>query len=296
MTPCLVAVAIAVLGAAPALAAPPDRGCPPDAIAVGPTCVDKYEASVWQVPAGSKRLRDRILRGEVTRDELLAAGATQVSPMTEGTCDDVAYPPTFAVDGTWTQPLYAVSVPGVLPTTCTSWFQAEQACRISGKRLIANADWQAAAAGTPDPGTADDGVTTCTTASAFAALTGQRSACRSVWGVHDMVGNAWEWVAEWGEMASGCGRWLPEMGDDLSCIGAEDDGSVESSMSVMPRGGWLRRARFRLVEEPTPGPNTPSGVIRGGNFAIEDRSGVFAYYQAIPLTTRSRSTGFRCAR
>jgi hypothetical protein len=29
-----------------------------------------------------------------------------------------------------------VSIPGVLPTTCTTWFQAEQACRLSGKRLL----------------------------------------------------------------------------------------------------------------------------------------------------------------
>jgi hypothetical protein len=111
-----------------------------------------------------------------------------------------------------------------------------------------------------------------------------------------MVGNAWEWVAEWGEEATGCGRWLPEMGDDLSCIGELDEGPVGSSMSLMPRRSWLRPARFLLVEEPTPGPNTPAGTIRGGNFAIQDRAGVFAFVQNIPLTTRSRSTGFRCAR
>jgi hypothetical protein len=67
-------------------------------------------------------------------------------------------------------------------------------------------------------------------------------------------------------------------------------------MSLLPRRSWLRPARFTLVEDPTPGPNTPVGIIRGGNFAIQDRAGVFAYYQAIPLTTRSRSTGFRCGR
>ena len=32
------------------------------------------------------------------------------------------------------------------------------------------------------------------------------------------------------------------------------------------------------------------------HLAIQERSGVFAYVQAIPLTTRSRSIGFRCIR
>ncbi|TMB02876.1 MAG: hypothetical protein E6J70_06345 [Deltaproteobacteria bacterium] len=78
-----------------------------------------------------------------------------------------------------------------------AWFQAEQACRLSGKRLLRNEEWQAAAAGTPDPGVNDDHTATCATNSDFAALTGARSSCISLWGAHDMAGNVWEWVAEW---------------------------------------------------------------------------------------------------
>ena len=227
-----------------AWAAPARVRCPSDSVAVGPVCVDRYEASVWQVPEGNKKLINKIRRGEVSLAQLLAGGATQVSPMTEETCASVSYPSTFPYDGNWTE---------------------------------------------------DDGATTCAVASSFAALTGSRTHCRSVWGVHDMVGNAWEWVAEWGEMATGCGFWLPEMGNDFSCIGSETP--MEPAMSTrVPRTGWLHRASFRLVEDPVPGPNTPSGIIRGGNFAIQERSGVYAYFQSISPTTRSRSTGFRCAR
>jgi hypothetical protein len=46
--------------------------------------------------------------------------------------------------------------------------------------------------------------------------------------------------------------------------------------------------------EPVPG--MPSSVIRGGNFAIGERAGVFAIYAGIPPNLQSRSTGFRCAR
>jgi cysteine-rich repeat protein len=51
--------------------------------------------------------------------------------------------------------VYAVSVAGVHPTTCVTWWQAAEACRLSGKRRLTNLEWQDAAADTPDPG--DDG-------------------------------------------------------------------------------------------------------------------------------------------
>ena len=293
MKPLVFALVALVLAAATASAA--KQRCASDSIAVGPLCVDRYEATVWQVPESKKALVNKIQRGEVTLAELRAAGAQQIGAMTEGSCvDDIHYPSTFPNDGGWTKPLYAVSVAGVLPTTCTTWFQAQQACRLSGKRLLRNEEWQAAAAGTPDSGINDNLTTTCATASAFGVPTGSRSGCKSSWGVQDMVGNAWEWVAEWGETATACGRWLPEMGDDLSCIGSGPE--VMSSGWPVPRSGLYRPANYVLIEEPVPGPNTPSGLIRGGNYAIQDRSGVFAYYQSIAPTTRSRSTGFRCAR
>jgi formylglycine-generating enzyme required for sulfatase activity len=52
-------------------------------------------------------------------------------------------------------------------------------------------------AGTPDPGP-DDGTTDCNTASVFTAVaTGSRSSCESSDGAFDMVGNLFEWVADW---------------------------------------------------------------------------------------------------
>ena len=75
-----------------------------------------------------------------------------------------------------------------------SGYQANQACLLSGNRLLPNREWQGAAAGTPDPGAADDGSTTCVTTGAEPANTGSRSSCKSVWGAFDMIGNVDEWV------------------------------------------------------------------------------------------------------
>src|SRR5262245_1372754 len=103
--------------------------CPAASVKVGPVCVDKYEASVWRLPDDPLRV-GRVQRGHVKLDELTAAGATQVGEIPHDSCTRTEYGETFPVTGNWTEPLYAISVGNVLPSTCITWFQAEQACRL----------------------------------------------------------------------------------------------------------------------------------------------------------------------
>src|SRR5262249_10223959 len=91
-------------------------------VRVGNLCIDVYEASVWSAPTGGTR------SGVATRDY-------PCSP-TGNDCTTIS----------------ARSVAGVLPSRLITWFQAQQACRNAGKRLLTSAEWQMAAAGTPDPG------------------------------------------------------------------------------------------------------------------------------------------------
>jgi hypothetical protein len=121
----------------PVAAHPVFKNCPPDAARVGTTCIDKYEASVWEIPdpTGVNRpLVIKVQKGRATLADLTAGGATQLG------CPFVhtMYPPSFPDDGNWTAPVYAVSVPGVKPSMCITWFQAEQACALSNKRLPTN--------------------------------------------------------------------------------------------------------------------------------------------------------------
>ena len=135
----------------------------------------------------NKGLITKIQNGTATLANLQAGGATQISPSSSCT---PAFPATFPANGQWTAPLYAVSIPGVHPTACVTWFQAQQACGNSRKRLPSNAEWQVAVAGHAG---SRDRTTARRTATPAASATrwtpGSRSSCKSNWGAFDMVGN-----------------------------------------------------------------------------------------------------------
>src|SRR5438552_10721953 len=82
-----VAMCCTALGGAAHAGWPGDPAkCKPDAVKAGSVCMDKYEASVWQVPAtnpggGSNAgLIKKIQNGVVTLAQLTAGGAAQISP------------------------------------------------------------------------------------------------------------------------------------------------------------------------------------------------------------------------
>jgi formylglycine-generating enzyme required for sulfatase activity len=254
---------IALLGTGSANAA---TKCAPDAVRVGPLCVDTYEASVWGIPHGNDALIKKTQKGKATLTDLLDAGSTQYG------CSDAPfsladYPASFPLDGNATAPLYAVSLPGVMPSSCLSWFQAQQACKNAGKRLLTNAEWQMAAAGTPDPGAAGNGITACNTATAGPVFTGGASECRSLDGVRDMAGNVHEWVGDWIPKATQCQGWGP-YSDDFMCVGGEERDPL-----------WGIGA-----------------VYRGGSWSNGTGSGILAFYAWFIPQATSPELGFRCAR
>lgn len=226
-------------------------------VKVGPLCVDKYEASVWSNSDGT---------------------GTQYG----ANCCVDNYPATFPNNGNWTAPVYAVSRAGVTPSRLITWFQAQQACALSGKRLLTNAEWQMAAAGTPDPGT-DNGTTDCAINAADAVNTGSRSGCVSRWGANDMVGNLEEWVADWMQGPDGDGatvgtQWSPNT--NTTATAAYGNDTISEINDANP------------ATEPF-----PMALIRGGGtgFAGGTGSGVFSLRGIIPHGSASL-TGFRCAR
>jgi len=251
-------------GTAGAQGAKPLKKCAPDAVVSGTVCMDRYEASVWRVPdplGANKGLVKKIQQGKATVASLARGGATQL-----GIAGD-DYAPCVDSGQNCLNDIYAVSSAGVTPSAYLTWFQAQAACENAAKRLPSNAEWQAAVTGTPDPGP-DDGVNDCNTASTFAVgLTGSRASCVSTRGAFDMVGNLYEWVADWVPRSTSCGTWsagVSPTGDDQCLAGAATTGE-------------------------------PGALLRGGFFVYGSDAGPLSVLGLEP-SFASSAIGFRCAR
>jgi hypothetical protein len=255
-------------GAASAQGGKPLAKCAVDAVIAGTVCMDKYEASVWRVAnptTVNKGLVKKIQQGKATIADLAKGGATQL-----GTSSD-DYAPCADSGQNCIDDVYAVSLAGVTPSALLTWFQAQAACANARKRLPTNAEWQAAVIGTPDPGP-DDGATDCNSETAGAAVpTGSRSSCRSARGAFDMVGNVYEWVAEWAPRSpSTCGTWtagVSPTGDHQCLAGAETTGEPGA---LLRGGGYISDA----------------GFLAGPLSVIADSG----------PSTSNQAVGFRCAR
>jgi len=153
----------------------------------------------------------------------------------------------------------------VLPTGCLTWFQANQACVLSGKRLLTNQEWQNAGAGTPDL-TTDNGTTDCNINSGGPFNTGSRSSCISTYGIVDMGGNVSEWVADWVPQSTSCPMW-GAFSDDRMCL---------SGASTTATG--------------------PGALLRGGGIHSSTDAGIFNVNAGFSPAWSDYGLGFRCAR
>jgi formylglycine-generating enzyme required for sulfatase activity len=243
--------------------ASPIRRCAADALPAGTVCLDRYEASVWRVPGATTTnaaLVRRIQSGTATRADLVESGATQL-----GTSGDGDYAPCTDDGQTCATDIYAASLPGEIPSSRITWFQAQEACANAGKRLPTSAEWQIGANGTPDPGP-DDGETDCNSgATGTVDRTGARSACVSARGAFDMVGNLEEWVADWVPLSTVCVGW-GSFSDDEMCLA----GASTSELG-------------------------PGALLRGGPFDVSQSAGPLRVID-LPPSHASRFIGFRCVR
>jgi hypothetical protein len=234
--------------------------CPPDSVKVGPTCIDKYEASVWFVPAALSMLIQKIRLGTVTLADLRADWVPEPVQVGLEKEDLAAFGCSATGNDVGCKDIYAVSIPGVKPARWITWFQAVAAARNAGKRLPTNAEWQAAALGTP--------AAACNTAiDADVVATGTSVGCVSHVGALDMVGNLEEWVAEWVPRTGffACGSW-GTFSPDRQCLSIVDT-----------LGG------------------PPAALVRGGAFG-DFSSGVFDVEARIAPSSLIDSIGFRAAR
>src|SRR6266480_664099 len=171
--------------------------CPAGMVKVGPTCIDRYEDSVWSKPNGGTQY------GVSSADYPCNANGQDCSN------------------------IYARSVPGTPDSS---------ACNESSPPAPQN--------------------------------TGANAGCVSRFGAFDMVGNVWEWVADWGDQAVNCTNWPAGFGSDWSCFGL-GEGEANS--------------------------NLPGALIRGGGFASGTTAGPFAVSAGERPSSSAPTIGFRGA-
>jgi len=236
-------------------------------VPVGDMCVDKYESSVWSTPTGGTQY----------------GGSAQDYPCGNGvTGSGQGCTPA---GGT---PIYARSVSGVTPSRWITWFQANVACTNAGKRLLSNTEWQAAAAGTLDPG-ATGTAPNCNVSGSGPTTTAAGTSCESGYGAQDMVGSLWEWTAEWfsgGTYYSGpvTSNWA-----DSTFTSSHWPNAVYGA-----DGSWNVATRSHNGSAWVTG--MPAAVIRGGSWGHGARAGVFAFSASIAPSGWDISIGFRCGR
>jgi hypothetical protein len=220
-------------------AAVPIGACPTldpsdEMIWVGGVCIDKYEASIWDAPVGGNQITGAIPCDATGQD-----------------CVGV---------------IFARSVAGVEPKADITWFQAQQALANSGKRLPTNAEWQMAVAGTSDLAGIPKFPGPCYMDSGDVRDTGSAPDCISGWGAFDMVGNLYEWVADWVPASTACPGW-GTFSDDFMCL---------AGASTTVQG--------------------PGALIRGGDLVSGNSAGPFAVEGSFRPSESSFSVGFRGAR
>jgi formylglycine-generating enzyme required for sulfatase activity len=245
-------------------------------VKVGDFWIDRYESAVVSA--------DYFNGGRCDGAGTIYGGATAV--------DD--YPSTFPDNGQFTAPVYACSVSGEVPSRWVTWFQAQQACLLAGKRLCSNEEWQAAVAGTNDPGAFGSAGGACHTIGGDARATGRAGATPGGstsfigrWGAEDLIGNLWEWVGDW----QPSGRtWQTQ---DLGLVNGWPQGySADNSDRT-----WSVNGRTLADDDIGYVDGLPSAMLRGGSWGHGADCGAFAVnMDSAPSRTRVNFGSRCCAR
>jgi hypothetical protein len=157
--------------------------------------------------------------------------------------------------------------------------QAFTACMRAGKRLPLASEWYTVSVGTPDDSKK------CNIDSNGPTKTGDSPECVSAAGVHDAIGNVWEWTSDDVVEGKYNGRDLPESGhvNQVDSSGVAVMSSSQPSDIFYKDYFWSSRTGF-------------FGMLRGGYYGSREDAGVYSIHADTVPTTAGTAIGFRCVK
>lgn len=207
-----------------------------------------------------------------------------------------------------TPPSFAWSRAGANPARYITWFQAQEACRASGKRLPTGDEWLTAAQGTTDRGDMPGTTGECRTGNGSGGpapgeprTTGLGSMnCVSAWGAQDMIGNLWEWTGEWyaGAVENTA---ITQINLDMGRVTGTGTVGPREAISTWPTnpghdyfGDGTSQVGGQVSNGIVQTTGLPSALVRGGDFQSGTRGGRFALHMGLAPSALGGNIGFRC--
>lgn len=171
----------------------------------------------------------------------------------------------------------AVSKPDAMPWRFISFTQAQQVCARTNKRLPTNQEWYLSASGMNDA--------SCVIDNPESPLPTGSASCVTPSGIHDMVGNVWEWVDA--EINSGLyeNRQIPESGyvASVDTAGVVVETGPSGHADYGNDYAWTNTTGLQ-------------GMIRGGFYNSGDDGGIFSQNLSVALDFKTAGVGFRCVK
>ncbi len=173
------------------------------------------------------------------------------------------------------------------PTTLISKANAEKACIGAGKHLCTAREFIAACNIRGEKYGSHVGDKECNIANTSYLNTGLATDCISTEGVHDQIGNVWEWVADAVDAKTPIGGGLVDR-DDLLTWGKDYPLPRQANANTEKHG----QDYYHNLE-----PNSilfiGKGIAMGGYYKSQSQAGCFAYEVGVPLEGDA-TIGFRC--
>ena len=166
------------------------------------------------------------------------------------------------------------SVVGKIPWRFVTRAEATAICTKAGKRLPNAAEWYAVSVGTE--------VAKCHVSGAVQKA-GNAASCSSAAGIHDAIGNVWEWVSD--DVFDGVynGRTLPAEG-----FVAQADNAGVAAVTTVKHSASTTEGYFWS------NPVGAFGMIRGGFYGSQSDAGMYAIQAATSPNFSGAAIGFRC--